>query len=185
MIEKLISGGQTGVDRLAYDVAIHMGIPYDGTVPKNRRSEDGIVPMKYHGLTESGSADYLVRTRKNVLDADATLIFCLEKFKGGTKRTYEMALEESRIALVIRYVDGQFLGGPKSVEVAARTFFENDVKILNIAGPRFSSLHKQGVASYADMFLSDAFSYLEKLVTLINTNSVPSAIPSFFKISPK
>jgi len=48
MIEKIISGGQTGVDRAALDAAIELGIPPGGWVPKGRKAEDGKLPEKYH-----------------------------------------------------------------------------------------------------------------------------------------
>ena len=47
MIEKIISGGQTGVDRAALDVAIEMGIPCGGWCPVGRDADDGPIPDKY------------------------------------------------------------------------------------------------------------------------------------------
>jgi hypothetical protein len=72
---KIISGGQTGVDRAALDAAIELGIPHGGHCPRGRRAEDGRIPDRYQ-LTETDSAQYRVRTERNVLDADATLILC-------------------------------------------------------------------------------------------------------------
>ena len=48
MIEKIISGGQTGADRAALDVAIELGIPHGGWIPKGRKTEDGRLPDQYH-----------------------------------------------------------------------------------------------------------------------------------------
>ncbi|RPJ18849.1 MAG: hypothetical protein EHM26_08975 [Desulfobacteraceae bacterium] len=47
MLEKIISGGQTGADRAALDVAIERGIPHGGWLPKGRKSEAGRLPAKY------------------------------------------------------------------------------------------------------------------------------------------
>jgi predicted Rossmann-fold nucleotide-binding protein len=73
MIQKIISGGQTGVDRAALDAAIKLTIPYGGWIPRGRLTEDGPLPPKYQ-LKETGSTRYADRTEKNVLEADATLI---------------------------------------------------------------------------------------------------------------
>jgi hypothetical protein len=48
MIKKIISGGQTGADRAALDVAIEYGIPHGGWVPRGRKTEDGRLSERYH-----------------------------------------------------------------------------------------------------------------------------------------
>ena len=72
-LEKIISGGQTGVDRAALDVAINLGLDYGGFCPKGRLAEDGVIPKKYN-LTELSSIKYAVRTLENVKLADASLV---------------------------------------------------------------------------------------------------------------
>ena len=47
MVEKIISGGQTGVDRAALDVALELGIPCGGRYPNGRKAEDGAIPARY------------------------------------------------------------------------------------------------------------------------------------------
>ena len=47
---KIVSGGQTGVDRAGLEAAIALGLPYGGWVPKGRLAEDGVVPLKYAGM---------------------------------------------------------------------------------------------------------------------------------------
>ena len=71
---KIVSGGQTGVDRAGLEAAIALGLPYGGWVPKGRLAEDGVVPLKYVGMQEHTSSNYAVRTKANVRDSDATLI---------------------------------------------------------------------------------------------------------------
>jgi len=83
---KLISGGQTGVDRAALDVALALGLAVDGWCPKDRRAEDGVIPARYP-LVETPERNYQVRTRRNVEDADGTLILNLGKLDGGTALT--------------------------------------------------------------------------------------------------
>ena len=74
---KLLSGGQSGVDRAALDVAIERGIPYGGWCPKGGWAEDFPTPpgllAKYPALQESPSADPAQRTEANVREADACL----------------------------------------------------------------------------------------------------------------
>jgi hypothetical protein len=69
-IARLVSGGQSGVDRAALDVALALGIPCGGWCPKGRKAEDG----ERYPLKETPSAGYSQRTRWNVRDADGTLI---------------------------------------------------------------------------------------------------------------
>lgn len=90
LIGKIVSGGQTGVDRGALEAALELGFPYGGYVPKGRRAEDGIVPLKFSAMTEDTRKDYLHRTELNVINSDATLILSrTRELTGGTKRTAE------------------------------------------------------------------------------------------------
>lgn len=76
-IKKIISGGQSGVDRGALDFAIEHGIEHGGWVPKGRIAEDGTVPDRYR-MKEHASSAYPPRTEANVMLADATVIFLNE-----------------------------------------------------------------------------------------------------------
>ena len=49
---KIVSRGQTGVDRAGLEAAIALGLPYGGWVPKGRLAEDGTVPLRYAGMQE-------------------------------------------------------------------------------------------------------------------------------------
>ena len=73
MLDKLISGGQTGVDRAALDVGLALGLAVGGWCPKGRRAEDGPIPDRYP-LVETPERNYQARTRRNIEDADGTLI---------------------------------------------------------------------------------------------------------------
>src|SRR5205807_9858634 len=73
MVQKIISGGQTGVDRAALDVALDLGIACGGWCPKGRRAEDGKIPSKYP-LKENDSPEYPPRPAMNVRNSDCTLI---------------------------------------------------------------------------------------------------------------
>jgi hypothetical protein len=75
---KIVSGGQTGVDRAALDAAMALGLPYGGWCPRGGWAEDCPTPpgllASYPGLKETPSKDPARRTRLNVRDSDRTLI---------------------------------------------------------------------------------------------------------------
>ena len=85
MIAKIISGGQTGADRAALDVAMSLGIPHGGWVPRGRLTEAGALPDKYV-MDETISADYAERTERNVTDSDGTLIVAFGRLAGRPGR---------------------------------------------------------------------------------------------------
>ena len=91
-LEKIVSGGQTGVDRAALDVAMSLGIPCGGWCPKGRKAEDGRIPDRYP-LRETDSASYRKRTILNVADSDGTLILAVGELRGGTLATKRAASE--------------------------------------------------------------------------------------------
>lgn len=92
MITKIISGGQTGADRGGLDAAIHCDLPHGGWCPKGRKAEDGIIPVKYQ-LKEMASLEYLPRTKANVFDSDATVIFTYGPLTGGSLKTATYACQ--------------------------------------------------------------------------------------------
>ena len=81
-IQRIVSGGQTGADRGGLDAAIAAGVAHGGWCPRGRRAEDGVIPAKYQ-LQETASADYVERTRYNVRDSDATIIFVAQMTPGS------------------------------------------------------------------------------------------------------
>ena len=114
MIIKIISGGQTGVDRAALDVAIKLGLEYGGFCPKGRLAEDGIIQDKYK-LTELHTSQYKMRTFANVQASDGTLIIHGGTVSGGTLKTkdycqmlskpfFEINLLKNMIKLEIRFL---------------------------------------------------------------------------------
>ncbi len=128
---RILSGGQTGVDRAALDAAIELGLPHGGWCPRGRLSEDGRIPEKYH-LKETLSPEYVVRTRLNVRDADGTLILYREPLEGGTALTWQLAVELEKPVLLVE------LGFPPVFEAFRLWLGENAIRELNVAGPRES-----------------------------------------------
>ncbi len=90
MIKKIISGGQTGADMAALDVAIELGIPHGGWIPKGRKAEDGTLSDKYL-LQETKTINYPQRTELNIVDSDGTLIISHGKLTGGSSLTQKVA----------------------------------------------------------------------------------------------
>lgn len=131
-ITKIVSGGQTGVDRAALDAALALGIPCGGWCPKGRRAEDGIIPAHYP-LTETTSKDYRVRTQRNVRDSDGTLILTRGPLSGGTALTRRLTKEAGKHCLVVDLAQR-----PRTSDVRAWVA-SNNVRILNVAGPRESN----------------------------------------------
>ncbi|GAB6905383.1 conserved hypothetical protein [Desulfosarcina cetonica] len=135
MLKKIISGGQTGVDRAALDVAMHLGIAHGGWVPKGRLAEDGPLPA-YYQLQEMPTAEYAERTEKNVQDADGTLIISRGTPTGGTEYTRKMVLKHGKQLLHIDLAMGQ---SPSAAGSLIAAWIEmNRIETLNVAGPRAS-----------------------------------------------
>jgi hypothetical protein len=145
---KIVSGGQTGVDRAALDAAIALGIPHGGWCPKGRLAEDGAIPPRYR-LSETESPEYAVRTERNVRDSDATLILCLGLPAGGTELTLRLAELWGKPYLVVD------LDRPPDFEAARCWLAETRPAVLNVAGPRESQ--SRGIAARAEAFLRQLF----------------------------
>jgi hypothetical protein len=105
MIRKIISGGQTGADRAALDVALKLGIPHGGWIPKGRKAEDGPLADIYK-LKEMSTDSYPKRTEQNVIDSDGTLIIARGKLTGGSDYTRKMTLRHRKQLLGIVNVAG-------------------------------------------------------------------------------
>ena len=142
---KLVSGGQTGVDRAALDVALAAGLPCGGWVPRGRRAEDGPLDALYP-MRETKSTAYEVRTQENVDDSDATLILTRGEPTGGTKLTLEIATEFGRPYHIVD------LKRTHSPLAALRWLEAKRPKKLNVAGPRESKA--PGIYAEATAFLT-------------------------------
>jgi hypothetical protein len=146
-VEKIVTGGQTGVDRAALDVALELRIPCGGWCPMNRRAEDGMIPDHYP-LQETPTTNYAERTALNVRDSHGTLILVRGALRGGTALTKTFAERYRRPCLV---VDLRSASEPTVIE----WLHEHPIKVLNIAGPRESS--QPGITQAAGDFLRALF----------------------------
>jgi hypothetical protein len=132
-LRKIVSGGQTGVDRAALDTAMERGVPVGGWCPKGRRAEDGTISDRYP-LKETPSEAYEQRTAWNVRDSDGTLIITHGALEGGTGLTMEEAKRQERPVLHVRTTD------PVPVPMIRAWGEDHDVRVLNVAGPRASEV---------------------------------------------
>lgn len=128
---KIVSGGQTGVDRAALDVALELGIECGGWCPAGRGAEDGTIDARYP-LRETPSSEPEERTGWNVRDSDATLILASGTRSPGTELTIETARRLGRPLYTFH------AGSPEDVGMFRRWLQVYRVRTLNVAGPRES-----------------------------------------------
>lgn len=147
-IRKLISGGQTGVDRGALDAAIALGIPHGGWCPRGRVAEDGRIPERYR-LSEHASAEYAARTEQNVRDSDGTLVLTVGAPRQGTALTCVLARRCRKPLLIVD------LDRAPEPEDARAWIGRHAIGVLNVAGPRESSCPgvQQRAAAYVRLVL--------------------------------
>jgi Circularly permutated YpsA SLOG family len=133
-LAKIISGGQTGVDRGALDAALAADFPCGGWCPADRSAEDGLIPERYpmSMFTEGG---YRLRTLKNVQLSDGTAIFFSQSLSGGTKLARDMCIREKKPFIVL---DATQISVERAVKAVVRFIGENELQTMNVAGPRAS-----------------------------------------------
>jgi hypothetical protein len=141
---KILSGGQTGVDRAALDVARELRLPHGGWCPRGRRSEDGPIPDIY-ALRETPESRYEQRTEWNVRDADATLILYRVELSGGTGFTFQCVRSLGRSHALVDLAEGP---DPTALRDWVASF-----GVVNVAGPRES--REPGIYDEARRYLLD------------------------------
>jgi len=139
MLKKIISGGQTGADRAALDVAIKFNIEHGGWIPKGRKTEDGPLPVKYQ-LLEMGTNDYRQRTKQNIIDSHGTVIISRGNLTGGSKLTQSFAMVVGKPNCYLDLLAAEEF----DAAIILKSFIlENNIHTLNVAGPRLS--HHPGI----------------------------------------
>jgi hypothetical protein len=137
-IAKLVSGGQTGADRAALDVAIERHLPHGGWCPRGGWAEDLPTPpgllAAYAGLVETPDVDPAQRTAWNVRDSDVTLVVAASPGASpGTQLTLEAAEELGRPHLSVDPTS------PDACERVTRLLESlQPGLVVNVAGPRES-----------------------------------------------
>jgi len=168
MIKKIISGGQTGVDRAALDAAFKLNIPHGGWCPKGRLAElDETIPLKYD-LIETESSEYSERTKLNIQDSDGTLIFVPSlplKVTDGTILTIQEVEEKNKPHLIID------LSKELNILLVIEWVKKNRIETLNVAGPRESK--SPGIYKNCLQLLNQIFSLL------LNENTYKNGFAKF------
>lgn len=131
---KIVSGGQTGVDRAVLDAALETRTECGGWCPEGRKAEDGVIPPRYP-VTELIGAGYRQRTLQNVIDSDGTVIIYFETLSGGTEKTLLFCLNQKRPYLLI---DAAEVSSVRAAERINRFITGHSIQTLNVAGPRAS-----------------------------------------------
>jgi hypothetical protein len=140
--KKIVSGGQTGVDRAALDAALATGFPCGGWVTWDRMAEDGVIPDRYP-LVPLPNGGYRQRTRLNVSDSDGTAILYNESLKGGARLTRNLCALLNRPYVLI---NAKEMADPTLAAGEVLRFIEkNHIETLNVSGPRASGW-KEGYA---------------------------------------
>ena len=146
MITKIISGGQTGADQAGLAAGKFLNLETGGTAPPDFRTETGKSKKLLEGYgLEEGKPDrsiYRLRTKRNILDSDGTVVFGDTK-SVGSKLTINTCANLNKPLLINPYNDG-FL---KWIEA-------NNISILNVAGNRESI--RPGIYNRVYEFLVEA-----------------------------
>ncbi len=149
-LTKIVSGGQTGVDRGALDAALVAGFPCGGWCPADRGAEDGEIPDRYPltplpgaFATEASAVrtarqvaqQYKARTLNNIRDSDGTVILFSGTLSGGTLLTRDLCVREKKPFVV---VDAKRLTALRAADAIVRFVGAHEIQVLNVAGPRLS-----------------------------------------------
>lgn len=171
MIERVISGGQSGADQAGWRAAKAAGISTGGYMAPDFLTEDGERPefaetygaKDWPELALTIAEGYRERTRANVRDADATIIFTTDEKSRGTVLAYNTAFRFGKPNVVVK-VDPADLN-PTRIEhvrpmAMAKWLQKHDVKVLNVAGQRESGA--PGIGDFVERYMSAVFHYLNE-----------------------
>jgi hypothetical protein len=152
---KIISGGQTGVDRGALQAALDRQVSCGGWCPAGRKAEDGRIPAHFP-VIELADAGYAQRTERNVLDSDATVLIHFGTISGGSRLTLYCCRKADRPSLEI---DASEIETAEAVQHMLAFVGEYRVACLNIAGPRESGA--PGAAKFARQIVGELLDRLK------------------------
>lgn len=131
ILEKVISGGQTGADYAGLAAAKECGFETGGWMPLGFKTLRGPRPdyQKTFGIQEDTKSDYASRTAKNVRDSDGTIRFATD-FKSPGEICTLKAINKLRKP----YLDIPLPYQDEDVSKIISFILENDIRTLNVAG---------------------------------------------------
>lgn len=135
-LAKIVSGGQSGVDRGALNAALQNDFPCGGWCPLGRKAEDGPISQSYP-LVEMPHGGYRERTIQNVIDSDGTVIVYFSELSGGTEQTLLHCIRRKR---PYKLIDAEETSPQRAAELVVAFVSTHDIATLNVAGPRASKV---------------------------------------------
>ncbi|MBS0205743.1 MAG: putative molybdenum carrier protein [Planctomycetes bacterium] len=148
-LTKIISGGQTGVDRGALDAALSRSFPCGGWCPTGRLAEDGRIDLKYP--LEELPGGYKARTIQNIVDTDGTVVIYFGQLEGGTQLTVMQCMRRHK---PYKLIDADVVSAACAAGLVADFIAAHNVETLNVAGPR------QSKAPHAQTYAFDVVTQL-------------------------
>lgn len=169
-VTKIISGAQTGIDRLGLEVGKELGIETGGTTTPGYYTENGIdMSIKDFGVVEispelqqgkRGKEFYLPRTEQNVINSDGTAYFATNDDSAGRYATERFAKNHNK----------PFILNPNG-EQLRQWLIDNNIQILNVAGNRGSKVTEEFYSEVRNT-LKQALQIREKVPTYTNTQAL-------------
>lgn len=165
-VTKIISGAQTGIDRLGLEVGKELGIETGGTTTPGYYTENGIdLSIKDFGVVEispelqqgkRGKEFYLPRTEQNVINSDGTAYFATNDDSAGRYATERFAKKHNK----------PFILNPNG-EQLRQWLIDNNIQTLNVAGNRGSKVTEEFYSEVRNT-LKQALQIREKVPTYTN-----------------
>lgn len=130
MVKKIISGGETGAERAALDVAVELDIPYSGWIPQGRKTEDPLLPPRYQ-LREIPDEGYGKGQEQNVIDSEGTLILSHGDLTGYSAFTRQVAEKRGRPWI---HIDFSNRSAFSSAQLVNAWIIKYGIEIVHITG---------------------------------------------------
>jgi hypothetical protein len=153
MLDKIITGGQTGADRAGWRAAKAFGVSTGGWMPKGFLTEDGPHPefAERYAAAELPTVSEAARTEQNVQDSDATLWFG-ETTTSGAQATVGVCHRLGKPCMPV-YPGASFEPSHVSTWIT-----ENKTRTLNVAGNR--EAEESGIGDRVERFLGQVLQQL-------------------------
>ncbi len=149
MIEKVVSGGQTGADQGGLRAARAAGLATGGWAPQGWETEQGPAPwLSEFGLVECPEPGYPARRRRNVAECDAVLLFG-DQTSPGSRGLIKDCRELGKPWVHVE----EGLSRPSQLATFLRE--GRHFKVLMIAGNRESKI--PGIGDRVERFLGAVF----------------------------